>query len=69
MDNSFITIFDKIWPKFLYYSTGTKYMYMYQEKNYKMENSLLAIFNKIWPKSLYYSTGTLARFLSKFKNS
>ena len=50
-------------------STQHKYMYMYQEKNIKMENSLLVLFDEIWPETLYYSTGTLARFLSNFKNS
>ena len=50
-------------------STQHKHMYMYQEKNIKMENSLLVIFDDIWPETLYYSTGTLTRFLSNFKNS
>ena len=50
-------------------STQHKNMYMYQEKNIKMENSLLFIFGEIWPKSLYYSTGTLTQFWSNFKNS
>ena len=50
-------------------STQHKYMYMYQEKNIKMENSLLVIFDEIWPETLYYSTGSLARFLSNLKNS